>query len=144
MTDDWKKNTLNAFVLDKSLQGFDHLDLSIPFLINFFFFSRLFFIYIYMYIYTYIYIYIGEGNGNPLQYSCLENSMNREAWLQYSCLEDSMDRDFWWATVHGVTKSWTQLSDSHTHTHTHTHTYTIFSFLALLDRHCLVQSFSNE
>ena len=37
----------------------------------------------------------GEGNGNPLQYSCLENSMDRGAW---------------WATVHGVTKSWTQLS----------------------------------
>ena len=38
----------------------------------------------------------GEGNGNPLQYSCLENSMDRGAW---------------WATVHGVTKSWTRLSD---------------------------------
>ena len=38
----------------------------------------------------------GEGNGNQLQYSCLENSMHREAW---------------WATVHGVAKSWTQLSD---------------------------------
>ena len=37
----------------------------------------------------------GEGNGNPLQYSCLENSMDRGAW---------------WATVHGVTKSQTQLS----------------------------------
>ena len=37
----------------------------------------------------------GEGNGYPLQYSCLENSM---------------DRGPWWATVHGVTKSWTQLS----------------------------------
>ena len=33
----------------------------------------------------------GEGNSNPLQYSCLENSMDREAWQ---------------ATVHGVTKSW--------------------------------------
>ena len=32
----------------------------------------------------------GEGNGYP---------------LQYSCLEDSMDRGAWWATVHGVTKS---------------------------------------
>ena len=32
----------------------------------------------------------GEGNGNPLQYSCLENSMDRGAW---------------WAAVHGVTKS---------------------------------------
>ena len=31
-----------------------------------------------------------EGNGIPLQYSCLENSM---------------DRGTWWATVHGVTKS---------------------------------------
>ena len=38
---------------------------------------------------------VGEGNGNPLQYSCLENPMDREAW---------------WATVHGVTKSWMQLS----------------------------------
>ena len=34
----------------------------------------------------------GEGNGYPLQYSCLENSM---------------DRGTWWATVHGVTKSQT-------------------------------------
>ena len=38
----------------------------------------------------------GEGNGNPLQYSCLKNSMDRGAW---------------WATVHGVTKSRTRLSD---------------------------------
>ena len=38
----------------------------------------------------------GEGNGNPIQYACLENSMARGAW---------------WATVHGVAKSWTQLSD---------------------------------
>ena len=38
----------------------------------------------------------GERNGNPLQYSCLENPMDRGAW---------------WATVHGVTKSWTQLSN---------------------------------
>ena len=37
----------------------------------------------------------GGGNGNPLQYFCLENSTDRGAW---------------WATVHGVTKSWTQLS----------------------------------
>ena len=37
----------------------------------------------------------GEGNGNPLQYSCLENSMDGGAWL---------------AIVHGVTKSWTRLS----------------------------------
>ena len=38
----------------------------------------------------------GEGNGNALQYSCLENSM---------------DRGTWQATVHGVTNSQTQLSD---------------------------------
>ena len=38
----------------------------------------------------------GEGNGHPLQYSCLENSMDGGAW---------------WATVHAVTKSWTRLSD---------------------------------
>ena len=30
---------------------------------------------------------------------------------QYSCLENPMDRGAWWATVHGVTKSWTQLSN---------------------------------
>ena len=29
--------------------------------------------------------------------------------LQYSCLENYMDRGTWWATVHGVTKSWSQL-----------------------------------
>ena len=34
----------------------------------------------------------GEENGYPLQYSCLENPMDREAWQ---------------ATVHGVVKSWT-------------------------------------
>ena len=32
----------------------------------------------------------GEGNGNPLQYSCLENPVDRGAW---------------WAPVHGVTES---------------------------------------
>ena len=39
---------------------------------------------------------LGEGNGNPLQYACLENFMDGGAW---------------WATVHGVSKSWTPLSD---------------------------------
>ena len=38
----------------------------------------------------------GEGNGTLLQYSCLENPM---------------DRGVWWAAVHGVTKSQTRLSD---------------------------------
>ena len=34
----------------------------------------------------------GGGRGNPLQYSCLENPMDRRAW---------------WAAVHGFSKSWT-------------------------------------
>ena len=38
----------------------------------------------------------GEGNGNPFQYSCLENSTDRGAW---------------WAIVHGVAKSWIQVSE---------------------------------
>ena len=40
--------------------------------------------------------YPGEGNGYPLQYSCLESSKDRGAL---------------WATVHGVTTSWTPLSN---------------------------------
>ena len=59
----------------------------------------------------------GGGNGNPLQYSCLGNPM---------------DRGPWWATVHGVSKSRTRLSDF---------TFTLNSFpmsrlpLCLLKRH---------
>ena len=41
-------------------------------------------------------VYTREGNGNTLQYSCLENSMDKGAW---------------WTTVHGVTKSQMQLND---------------------------------
>ena len=40
--------------------------------------------------------------------------------LQYSCLENSMDRGAWWATVHGVAKSRTQWKRLSTHAHTHT------------------------
>ena len=77
--------------------------------------------YIYIYIYMYVYIHIGtkgknlpadggdardtdlmpglgrsfgEGNGSPLQYCCLGNPMDREAWR---------------ATIHAVTESWTCL-----------------------------------
>ena len=50
----------------------------------------------------------GEGNGNPLQYSCLKNPMDGEAW---------------WATIHGVAKSWTRLSDF-----TSLHFYLLFRF----------------
>ena len=42
----------------------------------------------------------GEGNGYPLQYSCLENLINRGAWQ---------------AMVHGVAKSWTRLKRLSTH-----------------------------
>ena len=81
----------------------------------------------------------GEGNGNPLQYSCLENPVDRGAWwaavhrvvqsqtwlkrlsmhacigegngnpLQCSCLENPRDRGAWWAPVCGVAQSWTRL-----------------------------------
>ena len=42
----------------------------------------------------------GEGNGYPLQYFCLENPVDKGAWQ---------------ATVHGVSKSQTQLSNQHFH-----------------------------
>ena len=81
----------------------------------------------------------GGGNGNPLQYSCLENPVDRGAWwaavhgvtwsqtrlkqlcmhacigegngnpLQCSCLENPRDRGAWWAAVYGVTQSRTRL-----------------------------------
>ena len=38
----------------------------------------------------------GGGHGRPLQYSCLENHTDRESW---------------WATVHGVAKSWTRVTE---------------------------------
>ena len=55
----------------------------------------------------------GGRNGNPLQNSCQDNPVDKEAW---------------WATVYGVTKSQTWLHAhvrvrTHTHTHTHTHSY---------------------
>ena len=59
----------------------------------------------------------GEGNGNPLEYSGLENSMDREAWQ---------------ATVHGIAKSWTRLRDFQIHTYDYTtkseiNSYAIFT-----------------
>ena len=56
----------------------------------------------------------GVGHGNPLQYSCLENPMDRGAW---------------WVTVHRVEQSQTRLKQlKHTHTHTHTHNKQMYIF----------------
>ena len=55
----------------------------------------------------------GEEHGNPFQYSCLENPHGQRSLM---------------AMVHGVAKSQTWLSDSHTHTHTHTHTHEEIKF----------------
>ena len=84
-------------------------------------------------------ISFGEGDGNPLQYSCLENPVDKGAWwaavhrvaqsrtrlkqlslhacigkgngnpLQYSCLENPRDRGAWWGAVYGVAQSRTRL-----------------------------------
>ena len=53
----------------------------------------------------------GEGNGNPLRYYCLESPMDREAWK---------------ATLHGIAKSQTRLSDF---TSLHLESKEIFRFL---------------
>ena len=73
-------------------------------------------------VFFYISLYIGEGNGNPLQYSCLENSMDRGAWQ---------------GMVHGLQRAghdWT----TNTHTHTHTQFLLIYLFLAVLSLHCCI------
>ena len=54
---------------------------------------------------TWLWPQSGEGNGTPLQYSCLENPTDGGAW---------------WAAVHGITKSWTWLSDFTFTFHLHT------------------------
>ena len=54
---------------------------------------------------------VGSVNDNPLQFSCLGNPMDRGAW---------------WPTVHGVAKSWTQLSNkSATRIHVTRQSYTV-------------------
>ena len=58
----------------------------------------------------------GVGNGNPLQYSCLENLMDRGAW---------------WAAVHRVAKSWTQPKQLSTIV-----CWIIFLFLRIVERNC--------
>ena len=59
-----------------------------------------------------------ERHGNPLQYSCLENHMDRGAW---------------WATVHGVAKSWTRLKWLSTHTHICIYMYlSIYTYIGFI------------
>ena len=64
----------------------------------------------------------GEGNGNPLQYSCLENSMDRGAWRATVHRIQEVKHDC--ETEHTHTQTHTQ---THTHTHTHTHTRAILA-----------------
>ena len=61
----------------------------------------------------------GEGNGYPLQYSCLENPMDRGAWR---------------AAVHGVAKSQTRLSNSHFRFHTNIYYLTWFLWIRIQAR----------
>ena len=71
----------------------------------------------------------------------------RRPWqpFQDSSLENSMDRGACQATVHGVIKSQTQLSNSHTHTHTHTcsneNIYLAFIFCQALLNFCVISTF---
>ena len=56
----------------------------------------------------------GGGNGNQLQYSCLENPMDRGAWWVYSP---------WGPKKLYTTERLSRRARAHTHTHTHTHTH---------------------
>ena len=93
--------------------------------------------------------FLREGNSNPLQYSCLENTVDRGAWwaavhgvaqswtklkqlsmhacigegngnpLQCSFLENPRDGGAWWAAVYRVTQSWTRLKRLSSSSNTH-------------------------
>ena len=106
--------------------------------------------------------YNGEGHGNPLQYSCLENPVDRGAWwasvrgvaqsqtwlkrlsmqacfgegngnpLQYSCLENSRDGGALWAAVCGVALKWLSSSSSSSSTYKYSHLQSIEKYLFLM------------
>ena len=68
--------------------------------------------------YLHFTVEVVSGNGTVYEKKCFENVQEKPMFgegngtpLQYSCLENPMDRGAWWATVHGVAKSRTQLSD---------------------------------
>ena len=69
------------------------------------------------------------GEGNPLQYSCLETSMDRETW---------------WATVHGVPTRIADMTEQPTHSHTHTHTHSWFTLLYNRNQHNIVKQLSSN
>ena len=91
-----------------------------------------------------------EGNGNSLQYSCLENPMERGAWwaaaigshrvghdwsdlaaaghvnpLQYSCWESPIDRGTWQTRVTKVEHNWSNLVHTHMEKNVQTYVYTL-------------------
>ena len=72
-------------------------------------------IYIYMVYYIHIYIYTACNPSDPGSIPRSGRSPGEEHGkpLQYSCLENSVDRGARWATAHGVTKSQTRLSNEH-------------------------------
>ena len=66
--------------------------------------------------------YPGEGHDNPLQYSCLENLMDRRAW---------------WAMVHRVANSWTQMKRLSTHSSCNEKKNTYIFFTNIISIHSL-------
>ena len=66
------------------------------------------------------------GNARDVFNPCVGKIPWSRKWqpVQYSCLENPIERRAWQATAHGVAKSLTQLSATHRHTHRHTHTHT--------------------
>ena len=65
---------------------------------------------------------LGEGNGNSLQYSFFFFLCS----LQYSCLENPMDRGAWWATIHGVSRVGYDCVIEHRHRHVSSKTLMCF------------------
>ena len=107
---------------------------------------------------------LGEGNGHPLQYSCLENPMDRGAWwcavhrvtqsrtqlkwlsmhacigegngnpLQCFCLENPRDKGAWWAAVYGVAQSRTQLKQLSSSSSSNNTIVQLLCYLILLNK----------
>ena len=63
--------------------------------------------------------------------------------LEYSWLENSIDRGAWWVTVHGVTKRRRQLN-THTHTHTHTSIWRELTYFPIHDHNMPLHLFTSS